>query len=622
MTTKNNRVLIGLAFVVCLTIFFYFRWANENEVKRAKSTIESLLRNESLVANSYALSKSIVDLETLGLITCAIIFESHNHKTPFYDSTEKPSCKRSLTFRYLIETEFTLRAINGNSYLLRIQFPFYWQSVLLEVMSYLMIAALTFIYSRHTEAQELEQAVLQATVAQSRQVSHDIRSPLAALNMSIGSLEALPEDKRQIIRGATQRINDIANQLLQKGTSPTDIEVKTLNDPIMLASALDSILSEKRMQYRDKQSINIRGEIKNGYGLFTFIETSELARVVSNIINNSIEAVGENGNVAVQLESEEKFNKIVIQDDGKGIPPNILARLGERGFTYGKEKSESGSGLGVYHAREAVNRFEGLLQIESEIGKGTIVTISLPKAKAPWWFVNQLKIVPGQTIVSLDDDQTIHQIWEDRTKSSLPSEITTRFLSFSSSASMEAWLHQNKNNETLFLIDYQFLGTEVNGLDIIEKLGIAKQSVLVTSRFDEPHVRERAKSLGVKILPKGLAPFVPFSVSKPQEKYSAIVIDDDLLVHKMWALAAKAGGHKVICFERPEDFFSRSTEFSPDSPLFIDVDLGNGARGEAVAEKAAEIGFTQISLATGHAAHSIKAPACVKRIVGKEPIFS
>jgi len=390
----------------------------------------------------------------------------------------------------------------------------------------------------------------------------------------------------------------------------------------MLFSVLDSILSEKRVQFRDKVSFQIRGSLEEGYGLFSIVEPSELARAVSNLINNSVEALPGSGLVSIQLKADDEFNKITIQDNGRGIPPEVLSKLGARGVTHGKENTESGSGLGIYHAKEFAEKAGGHFQIESALGQGTSVTLALPKTKAPWWFLERLKIASNQTIVSLDDDQTIHQIWDGRIKSSVSSTTAIEFLSFSSSAPLEEWLGKNRDKKILFLVDYQFLQSDKNGLDVIEHLDIAKQSVLVTSRFDEPQVRERAKSLGVKILPKGLAPFVPFSIESPREKYAAVVIDDDNLIHDMWELAAKSMGHKIVCFTRPEGFFARAQEIDFSSPLFIDVNLADGVRGESVAEQAAALGFTEIALATGFPANTIQAPACVRRVVGKEPAFS
>lgn len=53
---------------------------------------------------------------------------------------------------------------------------------------------------------------------------------------------------------------------------------------------------------------------------------------------------------------------------------------------------------------------------------------------------------------------------------------------------------------------------KISGLDIIEKHGLAKYSVLVSSRFDDLQIRNRCEALGVKGIPKGLAGFVPIRV--------------------------------------------------------------------------------------------------------------
>ncbi len=97
------------------------------------------------------------------------------------------------------------------------------------------------------------------------QVSHDIRSPLSALEMSVSDLNNIPEQRRLILRSAINRIRDIANSLLKTGRSSNGyLEIAVglgngaLNEPdlidnqknTLLAPLLDSIVSEKRMQYR------------------------------------------------------------------------------------------------------------------------------------------------------------------------------------------------------------------------------------------------------------------------------------------------------------------------------------------------------------------------------------
>lgn len=457
------------------------------------------------------------------------------------------------------------------------------------------------------------------------QVSHDIRSPLSALNMILTTLGDLPEDKRLIIRNSTQRINDIANLLLQKGKDKSHYQIPSQmadNEPLMLVALLDSIVSEKRAQFRERLDVDIQSDISKGYGLFVKINSTELARAISNAVNNSIESFESKGSVFVSLSSDSDYAILTIKDNGKGIPKHILEKLGQRGVTHGKESTQSGSGLGVFHARNIIEGAGGKYEILSEENKGTVIIMKLPKAEPPWWFLEKLSCPSGATIVSVDDDSTIHQIWAERFKEQLVAPLDFNHVTFSSIEAFENWLSTQEIPNLYFLFDFEFVNQVPNGLDVIERNKIAEQAVLVTSRFEEVSVKNRAKQLGVKILPKGLAPFVPIEKAKAKKYFDAILIDDDTtLMHVIWKMAAKDSGKSVRCFANPQDFYNAADEIDPKSNVFIDVSLGDGLRGEDVAVFVHKLGFTEIALSTGHDSSSITPPNCVKKIIGKDPTF-
>ena len=167
------------------------------------------------------------------------------------------------------------------------------------------------------------------------QVSHDIRSPLSALNMVVGLLHDLSEEKRLILRSATQRINDIANQLLQKGAGN-----QSSSEPVMLVSLVDSIVSEKRAQFSDKIYVDIQADLGNGYGLFANVAAPEISRAISNLINNAVEAISGPGNVTVGLNTNDNKAKISITDNGRGISNEELNQLGEHGFRHGNNVTQ------------------------------------------------------------------------------------------------------------------------------------------------------------------------------------------------------------------------------------------------------------------------------------------
>ena len=64
------------------------------------------------------------------------------------------------------------------------------------------------------------------------------------------------------------------------------------------------------------------------------------------------------------------------------------------------------------------------------------------------------------------------------------------------------------SEQDLFLVDYELINSVKTGLDLIEQLDLKKQAILVTSRYEELEIRERIKTLGVKIIPKNFAPYI------------------------------------------------------------------------------------------------------------------
>lgn len=473
---------------------------------------------------------------------------------------------------------------------------------------------------------EMERVVKLQSMAQiAAQVAHDIRSPLSALDMVLKDLKDLPEEKRILVRSASQRIKDIANNLMEqhqkiKAQPLAEAQLKERTperSTQLLSSLLDSIVSEKRIQCRGKPGIEIELQLtEDSYGLFAAIDIREMKRVMSNLINNSLEAMNDLGQIKVTLSATDRLVDIQIIDNGKGIAPDLLPRLGQRGITSGKENTNAGAGLGLYHARTTLESWGGSLNIESTLGKGTKITLSLPKQHGPKWFVERLNVREAHTVVVLDDDVSIHQVWDGRFASSA-SQV--KLVHFSSPDEFSNW-HKDHQAD-LYLVDYELLGHKETGLDVIERLALQSQAILVTSRFEENHIQLRCDSNGIRLLPKGLASLIPIRMLPTPLLFDAILIDDDTLMHTTWKMSAKTASKKVLCFATFEEFWTRIDEFDPATPIYIDSNLGNGVKGENVSRHIKDKGFQQIYLATGSAPEHIVSRPWITKIVGKAAPF-
>jgi hypothetical protein len=493
-----------------------------------------------------------------------------------------------------------------------------------------------FVYFKSKLHKKYEEEILKnkndVIVNLTKQVSPDIRSPLSALSSIVGQLQNIPEHHRLILRSSVNRISDIANTLLtkakeQKSQNPVSEFTSTSQAPLalsveLLPALVDSIVSEKRVQFRDKIGIDIEGDLSNSYGAFANINVTELSRLLSNTVNNSAESLPKGKGTAVISVQNQKDSVILsVSDNGKGIPKHILEKLGQMGVTHGKERTQSGSGLGVYHAKKTIESFGGKFEIQTEEGNGTRIIMTLPVAPTPKWFVDKISLKPHQQVVSLDDDLSIHGIWKGCFESKRLKEISLEHLTFTSGDAFNNWFSKlaNESSSRLYLVDYELLNQKHTGLEIIANLGIGSMSILITSRYEEPSIRAKCDKLGVRLLPKSMAGFVPIEIEKPKELLHAVLIDDDVeLMHGCWNMAAESKEKKFRAFAHPEEFFKVAATLDFSTPIYVDSNLGHGIKGEDVSKKIFEMGFMEIYLCTGYQASDFSQLPWIRAVVGKE----
>ena len=390
-----------------------------------------------------------------------------------------------------------------------------------------MAAELVQVFQRAAQTAEaqarLRQSERQTEFA--RQVGHDIRSPLAALNMVVAIGKGVPEDQRLVMRSAAKRINDIANTLLDRnwlnevaGDHLSNGKASIESTVVMLSTLVDSLVSEKRVQYRDLHDVDIEVDLSRGYGLFSQIRAPDISRAISNLIDNSVEATrGSPARILVAIEPNGSENQIIVRDNGRGIPKEILGHLGVKGASFGKNK---GSGLGLHQAKSSTTAAGGSLTIDSEVGRGTAVTLALPACEAPNWFLERLEVSEDTILISVDDDSTVHQIWESRLNTM--ANQCVEHIAFTSIGNFEQWHRSNRFLHVRFLVDYEFLGHSENGLQMIERLNLAHQAILVSSRAEDKAVQERALGLGLKVLPKSLAALIPIEIKSTKNALSLV----------------------------------------------------------------------------------------------------
>lgn len=219
-------------------------------------------------------------------------------------------------------------------------------------------------------------SINEALSIQAKQVAHDIRSPLSVLNMIVPILSDESEEKKDLVKQAVVRINNIASELLNKSMAESNNNYNY--NPSKL---IHRIINEKNVAF-GTQGILLKAEhIDQKIDMLVKIKESDLERILSNIINNSIEAVDQSsGHIICSFKSYENCFEFAVADNGKGISSHLIDKLGQKGATFGKESHiNSGSGLGLFHAKKVLEEIGGRLEISSRLSEGTVVRIQLPR---------------------------------------------------------------------------------------------------------------------------------------------------------------------------------------------------------------------------------------------------
>lgn len=501
--------LIFLSSIFVLIIKYYVISSNNlmlnNFITQNKLEIAS--------ADSVSLSSRLNSLSAIPEITClkaskfGVIFFRYtidDCESDFLASTNKSQISESG-----IVIEITTHLTKSLTLIL---FGLYFLILITLVI-------LTYLYYAYTKIKFENQKLM---IEVSAQVAHDIRSPLSALNMVSNNLNEVSEEKRQLLKNAIQRINDIANDLLnlekEKNSNQINlIKEKNSLENIMVYSFLDALMSEKRTQYRSNSNLIFEQDLSQTYGLFIKINRTELSRAISNLINNAVEAInsGEKGIVQLNVVYSEKSVSIQIIDNGRGIPNEILENLGQRGITSGKKSKNSGSGLGVYQSKKAVEESGGKFIVDSQsaVNSGTKISLVFPESNRPDWFLNSIDIYNKLIIVSVDDDKSIHDIWRKRFYNILELNKNIELKEFTSPSDFIIWYNRLEDQSLVkVLIDYEFKGFSETGMHIIQRMDIVDKSILVTSRCNDEDIIKISLSINLRILPKELIEYVPIRI--------------------------------------------------------------------------------------------------------------
>ena len=214
----------------------------------------------------------------------------------------------------------------------------------------------------------------------SKVISHDIKNHLSIIDLYSKIIEKRLEmvknaELRDSITNAVSSIKkskESINVLLTELKTIQSTKLETLNFVQILNNAVELVTAKA-------QQSNVKIEVLNSYNGEILADENKLLNVMINLFYNAIDAMADtakDGLIKIQTEvSEDNMLKILISDNGCGIKAENSQKIFEEGYT----SKVTGSGLGLYISKEAMQEQYGDLRLISTDKKGTTFEISVPK---------------------------------------------------------------------------------------------------------------------------------------------------------------------------------------------------------------------------------------------------
>jgi two-component system, OmpR family, sensor kinase len=234
-----------------------------------------------------------------------------------------------------------------------------------------------------TELESAFRQVEQALHAQRRFVadaSHELRTPLTTVRGNIELLRHEPpiEEKEQAevltdTKDEVERLIRLVNQLLILARSDTGRTLR--REPLPIKSLIEDVCRQakllapkRKIQYDAVLDIAVLGD------------RDALKQVLLILLDNAIVHTPPGATISMTTTEADQHIAISIRDTGPGITPSLLPHIFERFYRGDASRSGGGAGLGLSIAKELVQAQDGTLVAESQIGQGSVFTVTLPQA--------------------------------------------------------------------------------------------------------------------------------------------------------------------------------------------------------------------------------------------------
>jgi len=299
--------------------------------------------------------------------------------TAIYEPDQKPEPGESMQrMPFPFGNNYTLKLGNTTPYLIR--------QIALPILFSVLLVGLTFfsflILYRSLRRQQKLAAIKNEFISN---ITHELKTPIATVGVAIEALQNFnaindPQRTREylsISQNELQRLSLLVDKVLKLSMfEKKEVELNPVQ--LDMRTIVDEVAASMRLQLEKYNAIvNIQSE-----GDTTLKgDRLHLLSVVFNLLDNALKYSRENLFITILVKGDEQYTVLRVADNGIGISPAYQQKVFEKFFRvpHGDTHNAKGYGLGLSYVWQVVEKHRGKIELESEPGKGSVFTITLPK---------------------------------------------------------------------------------------------------------------------------------------------------------------------------------------------------------------------------------------------------
>lgn len=323
--------------------------------------IKDLSRNPVMIHDTFTLRQSIVPLIKDDILEIKIL-----------DSIDSIVFNHAQDIKVFFSYDKKYKVFEKDNLLYSINLKMNLQKYVLIILFFSIVLSFGYYPFSKYEQKEYQNRSNQLLADLSKKLAHDIRTPISTLNLISSRIS--DQNIKELQLAVVKQINLISENLLNTSKNQNISD----NNQEKYSSLIGQIHQEYALRYNQSRQI-VHFEVDKKLMNCSTKHSKILYPIVCNIINNSIEAIDiQTGRVDIQMSLESNQIKISIKDNGKGIPSEILSKIGLQPMSFGKRhSSSSGNGIALFNAKKDIESVGGSLKIYSVLNQFTEVEIRI-----------------------------------------------------------------------------------------------------------------------------------------------------------------------------------------------------------------------------------------------------